>query len=243
MHATSARILTCLLLLEGTLAGCASLPTFGADLGKQEISGALQRPPYTAFKSFFGYIAPGAEPDEVLDGKKLFYVYAWVPSVTPELGVRMLSPAKRYSSPKDGDFVDAAFTDNPKSDVYFDTWIRLERCLAAVNPEDINKPCPQWVPFGENDDSAEVPEQPNGTRSNSLMRIHSSMDDPTKTLARGVYRIAFTTAKVGEVQGSYLVQVGAPIDLPGLALARSPAELVKALGPAGILSKQTPVAK
>ena len=231
---------TALLLTQG----CASLPTFGADLGKQEIGGAVQRPPYTTLKSFYGYVVPGAEPDEVIDAKKLFYVYAWVPSVTPELGLRMLSPAKRHGKPQVGDFVDGPFKVNADSDVYFDSWIRLERCLAAVNPEDIARPCAQWVPFGDNDDSAEVPEQPNGTRSNSLLRVHSSMDDPLKTLARGLYRIAFTTAKAGEVQGSYLLQMGAPIELPGMALARTPAELEKALGPGGgMLGKGHPIAR
>ncbi len=219
------------------LGGCASLPAFGSDLGKQEISGAVQRPAYVSMRSFYGHIIPGAEADEVVDGKKMFYVYVWVPAVTPELGVRMLSPAKSYASPQAGDFVDGTYLANKGSDVYFDTWIRLERCLAAVNPEDIMKPCAQWVAFAENDDSAEVPAQPNGTQSNALVRVQTSMDDPLKALVRGVYRIAFTAQKIGEVQGSFLAQVGAPVELPGMAMARTPAELTRALGDKGAVSR------
>ena len=224
-------------------AGCVSIPTFGSDLGKQEVAGVEQRPPYTSLASFYGYIIPGAEPDEMVEGKKVYYIYAWVPSVTPELGVRMLSPAKAYASPKDGDFVEGSYLANKSSDVYFDTWVRFERCLAAVNPEDITKPCAQWVAYGDNDDSAEVPAQPNGTRSNSVLRVQSSMDDPLKALVRGVYRIAFTSYKAGEVQGSYLAQLGAPVDLHGLAMARTPMELAHALGDKGAVAKDQPIAK
>lgn len=35
----------------------------------------------------------------------------------------------------------------------------------------------------------------------------------------GLYRIGFTTYKKGEVQGSFLAQVGAPLKLPGSAIS------------------------
>jgi hypothetical protein len=186
-------------------AGCAGLPTFGSDLGKQEAMGQEVRPPYTSVISYYGYVAPGSEPDEVRDGKKMYYLYLWVPAVAPEIGVRMLSPVKSLAKadPKK-DFIAPDYTANKDSDAYFDTWVRFERCLAAVNPEDITKPCAQWVTFGENDE-----------------------DDPLKALVRGMYRVAFTTYKVGEVQGTFLAQVGAPVDLPGTAIARNPADLAK----------------
>ena len=221
---------------------CASLPPFGSDLGKQQIQGEDVRPPYSSLASYFGFIMPGAEPDEVRDGKKMYYVYLWLPAVTPEMGVRMLSPVKGIAKPQStADFVDPAYDSNKDSDAYFDTWIRFERCLAAVNPEDITKPCAQWVTFGENDDSVELPAQPSGQKNNSVLRLANSNDDPLKTLVRGLYRIAFTTYKVGDVQGSYLIQVGAPVDLPGVVLARDTAELAKhASDKAGVLPQETP---
>ncbi|MGZ3905035.1 MAG: LipL32 family surface lipoprotein [Bacteroidia bacterium] len=44
----------------------------------------------------------------------------------------------------------------------------------------------------------------------------------------GLYRIGFTTYKVGEVQGSFVAQVGAPVKLPGVKIAKTLDELAKA---------------
>jgi len=175
--------------------------------------------------SYFGYIAPGSKPDEVVGGKKMYYLYLWVPVVAPEIGVRMISPVKGLAKPEKGDFVDPKFAANAETSDYFDTWVRLERCTAAINPEDISKPCGSWSKYGENDDSGELPAQPSGSKYNSLMRITSVPSQPLKALVRGMYRIGFTTYKVGEVKGSFLAQVGAPVKLPGTAIARTPAEL------------------
>jgi hypothetical protein len=213
-------------------AACAGLPTFGSDLGKTEMAGQEVRPPYTSVISYFGFIQPGQEPDETVDGKKMYYLYIWVPAVAPEIGVRMMSPVKGMAEPGKGDFVDPNYMANKDSADYFDTWVRFERCLAAVNPEDITKPCEQWVSFGENDDSSELPAQPSGSKYNSVLRLATSADDPMKALVRGMYRVGFTTYKVGDVKGTFLAQVGAPVELPGTAIARNPADLAKALAPA-----------
>jgi hypothetical protein len=37
----------------------------------------------------------------------------------------------------------------------------------------------------------------------------------------GLYRIGFTTYKRGEVQGSFLAQVGSPIKLPGVKMSNT----------------------
>ncbi len=150
---------------------------------------------------------------------------------------------KAFGAPKPLDFVDPTYQLNKRSDIYFDPWIRFERCLAAVNPEDILKPCAQWAAFGSNDDSSEVPAQPNGTRSNAVLRVKSSSDDPLKALVRGVYRIAIANDKGGEVQGSFIAQIGSPNDLHGLAMGRTPADLARAIGEKGSIAKETPIAK
>ena len=81
----------------------------------------------------------------------------------------------------------------------------------------------------KNDDSSEMPAQPSGSKYNSLMRITSSTSDPTHSLVMGLYRIGFTTYKTGEVQGSFLAQIGAPVKLPGVAIAAKPADLAAAV--------------
>ena len=59
------------------------------------------------------------------------------------------------------------------------------------------------------------------------MRITSDTSNPTKSLVMGLYRIGFTTYKTGEVQGSFLAQMGAPIKLPGVVVAVKPEEMIK----------------
>ncbi|MDO5969390.1 LipL32 family surface lipoprotein [Flavivirga aquimarina] len=80
--------------------------------------------PYTDMVSYLGYAAPGNE-DETKNGKKFYYIYAWLPAVAPELGIRMMSPVgktkiKNATKSK-------AYTDNTISSEYFDTYITLER--------------------------------------------------------------------------------------------------------------------
>jgi len=201
------------------------LPNFGADLGRKSVLGKEIRSPYMDMVSYFGYVAPGSEPDALVDGKKMYYLYLWIPAVAPEIGVRMISPVKGLAKPAKSDFVDPKFTANADTDDYFDVWVQLERCTAAINPADIAKPCRSWSKYGENDDSSELPAQPSGSKYNSLMRMSSVPSDPLKALVRGMYRVGFTSYKVGEVKGSFLAQVGAPVKLPGIAIARTPAEL------------------
>jgi hypothetical protein len=212
-------------LLAG-LAACTKLPPFGADLGKQVNARGTQRAPYATTVRYDGWVAPGSEPDEIRDGKKMFYLYAWIPANSPELGVRMVSPARLAGSPRrQVDFVEPEAAARKATSIYFDTWVRFERCLAAVDPEDIAKPCQQWVTFGENDDSDELPANPSGQKYNALLRVASNVDDPLRVLVRGMYRIAFTSYKVGEVQGTYAAEVGSVAPLLGAALARTPAAL------------------
>lgn len=60
------------------------------------------------------------------------------------------------------------------------------------------------------------------------MRITSEVSNPAKALVMGLYRIGFTTYKVGEVQGSFVAQVGAPVKLPGVKIAKTLDDLAKA---------------
>jgi len=220
-----------LCLAVGVAANAQKLDKFGADLAKKSVMGKEIRVPYTDLTSYFGYIKPGAAPDEVKAGKKMYYVYVWVPVAAPEIGLRMISPAPDSVKPTDKDYVTAAYTENAAdTKSFFDTWISFERAEGIFKLEDAAAKAKSatWTKIETNDDSSEMPAQPSGSKYNSLMRITSDTSNPTKSLVMGLYRIGFTTYKTGEVQGSFLAQIGAPVKLPGVAIAANPADLVAA---------------
>jgi hypothetical protein len=212
----------------GSTGGGGGLPTFGAELGKQSKGPITVRLPYTSVTSYFGYAKPGAEPDAVVEGRKTNYIYIWVPIVAPELGVRMISPVPKGMSPKDGDFVSPLYASEGTADTtnFFDTWIQLERADGILNPSDFSRAgSVNWTRLASNDDSSEMPKNPAGNAYNSLLRHESDLNDPLKMLVRGLYRVAFTTYKRGEVQGTFLAQLGAPIDLPGVVIGTNLEEM------------------
>lgn len=85
----------------------------------------------------------------------------------------------------------------------------------------------KWNVIDQNDDSGEMPAQPSGSKYNSLMRITSEVSNPLKALTAGLYRIGFTTYKKGEVQGSFMAEIGAPIKLPGVKISKTLEEITK----------------
>jgi hypothetical protein len=184
--------------------------------------------PYTDVVSYLGYAAPNTE-DEIKDGKKFYYVYVWIPLAAPELGVRMMSPVgdtKIKDATKSADYEkNAASTD------YFDTYITLERSNIVktedITPEKVKTAT--WTTLERNDDSGEMPKQPSGSSYNSLLRYKSEASDPAKAITIGLYRVGFTTYKTGEVKGTFLAEVGAPVKLPGVAVAKTIADLNAAI--------------
>lgn len=208
------------------------LDKFGADMGKKSAMGKEVRVPYTEVISYYGYIKAGATPDEVRDGKKYYYLYLWIPAVAPEIGIRMASPVPDKMAPEATDFVSDDFSANAAERTnYFDTWITLEKAGGVTASSDIvsKGKTAKWNAFDTNDDSSEMPAQPSGSKYNSLMRITSNTSDPLKSLTAGLYRIGFTTYKTGEVQGGFIAQVGAPVKLPGVKVAKDLESLSKAV--------------
>ncbi len=217
-----------LCLAVGMTATAQKLDKFGADLAKKSVMGKEIRVPYTDIQSYFGFIKPGAAPDEVVGGKKMYYVYVWVPVAAPEIGIRMISPAPDSVKPSDKDYVTADYTANAAdTKSFFDTWVVLERAEGITKIEDVagKAKTAKWNKIESNDDSSEMPAQPSGSKYNSLMRITSEVSNPMKSLVMGLYRIGFTTYKKGEVQGSFLAQIGAPVKLPGVAISADPTTL------------------
>lgn len=215
-------------LAFGITATAQKLDKFSAELGKKSIMGKEIRVPYTDMTSYFGYIKPGSKPDEVKGGKKMYYIYVWIPIAAPEIGIRMISPVPENVTPSDKDYVSTDYKVNTTDTKnFFDTWITLERADGIFKIEDVatKAKTANWTKIDSNDDSSEMPAQPSGSKYNSLMRITSDLSNPSKSLVLGLYRIGFTTYKTGEVEGSFLAQIGAPIKLPGVAVSVNPSEL------------------
>lgn len=225
---TKILILVTLLALGNAFnANAQKLKKFGSSIEKK-IGPKTIKVPYTDVVSYMGYASPGNE-DEVKDGKKFYYIYVWVPAIAPELGVRMLSPVGKTKIKKATKAT--AYNENAKSKDYFDTYITLERS-DIVSKENISEDAvknAKWITLESNDDSGEMPKQPNGSGYNSLLRYKSEAGDPLKALTVGLYRIGFTTYKTGEVKGTFLAQVAAPVKLPGVVMAKTIAEIKKGL--------------
>lgn len=201
------------------------LKKFGG-LTEKKIGPKTIKVPYTDIVSYMGYAAPGNE-DEVKDGKKFYYIYVWIPAVAPELGVRMMSPVGKTKIKKA--IQSEAYKKNAKSTDYFDTYITLERSdiISKNNISEEAVANANWTTLERNDDSSEMPKQPSGSTYNSLLRYKSEVSDPLKALTVGLYRIGFTTYKTGEVKGTFLAEVAAPIKLPGVVMAKTIEDLKK----------------
>ena len=201
------------------------LKKFGSSIEKT-VGPKTIKVPYTDVITYCGYAAPGNE-DETKDGKKFYYIYVWVPAVAPELGVRMVSPVGGNKVKKA--IKSTEFEANSSSTEFFDTYITLERST-ILTKKDINVETAKtatWTVLSSNDDSSEMPKQPSGNSYNSLLRYKSVASNPTKALTAGLYRIGFTTYKKGEVHGTFIAQVAAPVKLPGVVMAKSIEELLK----------------
>ncbi len=217
------------LLIIGSIAtvNAQKLSKFGG-LTEKKIGPKTIKVPYTDLVSYLGYAAPGNE-DETREGKKFYYIYVWIPAVAPELGVRMMSPVGKK---KIKNAIESkAYADNASSSEYFDTYITLERS-DIFSKDKISEAAvknAKWTVLERNDDSSEMPKQPSGSGYNSLLRYKSEASNPQKALTAGLYRIGFTTYKRGEVKGTFLAQVGAPIKLPGVVMAKTIEDLKKGL--------------
>jgi len=203
------------------------LKKFGSSIEKK-VGPKTIRVPYTDVITYLGYAEPGNE-DEIKEDKKFYYIYVWIPAVAPELGVRMMSPVG--SKTAKGATESAEYIAHKTSEDYFDTSTTLERS-DIVKKEGITEEgakSAKWIKLDSNDDSSDMPKQPSGNGYNSLLRYTSDAGDPLKALTAGLYRIGFTTYKKGEVKGTFVAEVAAPVKLPGVAMAKTIKELNEAL--------------
>ncbi len=176
-------------------------------------------------QSYFGYLAPGAEGDGTVDGKRIHRLWLWFPTHLDTLGVRMISPVGS-AKPGPGDLTADDYEANALSKAFFDPWFRLVRCASALNPEDLADPCTQWIELGTGVDSDKLPPLPNGQRGNAEVNLVADQADIHKALTRGMYRVSYA-AQSGSGDGTFLLQVGTDEALQGFAIATSQKELAR----------------
>ena len=213
----NASLLILLIFAASSTVNAQKLKAFGSSIEKK-VGPISKRVPYTDVVSYLGHAAPGTE-SEIKDGKKFYYIYLWVPAVAPELGLRMMSPAGNTKTKNP--IIADGYEDNKKSKDYFDTYITLERSSVFTKDGIAGSANATWTTLERNDDSGEMPKQPSGSSYNSLLRYKSKVGDPLKALTKGLYRIGFTTYKKGEVNGTFLAQIGSPVKLPGVVMSNT----------------------
>ncbi len=187
---------------------CAHLPPLAP--------GAAQ-PPYPTVASYFGYITPGTEPDVVADGVKLTVVYVRLPAATPGLAVRAVSPVGGLAQPRPGDSVARGYLAHADGPVAFDPSLRIERCVADTPPAPgAEEGCPAWQPLAESPELSH-PRAAAQPRHTALVRVEV---DHAQPLPAGLYRVGLTVARGSDVQGAFLLQVGAATSVSGIDFAR-----------------------
>jgi len=213
------------------LGGCASLSNaFGppAERPRPTVFPSSGKQPYASTVQYFGYLPSGASPDTAQGEEAAHSLYVWLPNATTELGVRVVSPVVGWTTRQEGDFADPGFDAHATDPTGFDPQVRLERCLHAMNPEDLQSRCEEWALLGENDDSQELPPQgEKGPRSNALLRVTSDPDEPLRALIRGLYRVSLWAGKAGTPAGTWWLQLGSAREASGIQLARSREELLQ----------------
>ena len=211
------------LAVATTLSACMSTGPALKSSNSKSVAGIEARVPYTNYTNYYGYVDKKSKPQGKYKGKDAYYLYAWVPAAVDEIGVSMVSPAA--NKPTDTDFVNASYTElhesNPNK--FFDTYLVLDR-LDIMDTAKIKKGGKSLQTLTYNDDSSELPTNPDGRSYNSLLRQVSDINNPTKALVRGVYRVSFTSFR-SAIEGSFEATIGT--NIPGVKVASSLEELHK----------------
>ena len=170
--------------------------------------------PELSVTQYFGYASAGTEAP--------LAVYLWLPMSTPELSVRMITPAlgprhmHRVRALTEPDYLAHA-----GEKTYFDPALSIARCPEVVLPSQVAEPCGQWVFLAENTDSPEAGRSPDGLWHNSAVRLTPHPSAPERSLDRGLYRLWVRPERGTVLRGTFTLEIGAPILLDGLVMARS----------------------
>lgn len=155
--------------------------------------------PYGDIKTFFAFIDSGSL------GSYPFIIYFEIPDSCEELGLRVFSPVPELTSPNKGDqSTENYFERKDKWGKTFDPAIKLFRAT-NYKPENhaVNKEY-NWQIIGNNDDSKEMPSQPNLKNGNALVRLTPK----SRQVPPGLYKVEIDDNKNANWFGSFMLNVG-----------------------------------
>ncbi|MBK8848345.1 MAG: hypothetical protein IPO27_18120 [Bacteroidetes bacterium] len=155
--------------------------------------------PYSDIKAFFAVIDSGSI------GSNYFTIYFEIPDSCEELGLRTFSPVPQLTSPNRGDLsTENYFERKVLWDKTFDPAIKLYRA-ANYKPQNhaVNKEY-AWQIVGSNDDSKEMPTQPNMKNGNALVRLTAK----SRLIPPGLYNVVIGDNKNTNWFGSFMLNIG-----------------------------------
>ena len=167
---------------------------------------------YQQYIRYFGFIS---EPTDVQDHpvrRTIGRLYFILTDSVTELGLRILSPVPQMAFPDKGDHVSENYFLNEKDKArFFNPQLRLY--LARPNPQLPAGQAEEWILLAENDNSRELPMQPDGKYGNALLRLYDKKDPSKKSIAAGTYKIELLNADSTTCSGSYIIEAGCTSEL------------------------------
>jgi hypothetical protein len=205
-----------------------SLVATAQRLSKFESSQTINgdRIPYDSQPAFFGCIADTIFLDSNSISSVMFYFY--LPDSAIEIGVRAISPVPDITSPRAGDNTDSSYYECATTNKgYFDTAIILQKGYLKTSklPSNIF----EWITSAQNDDSKDLPAQPNLLLRNSLLRKQTNSKKKDVKMSPGFFRVILTNSKSHFIVGTYLLQIGIAEKNKRLMLYNSIEDLEKSL--------------
>ncbi len=168
---------------------------------------------YQQYIRYFGFVSLPDNAQEYPAGRVVSRLFFSLTDSVTELGLRVLSPVPQMAFPDKGDLVSENYFPNEKDKArFFNPQLRLY--LARPNPQLPAGQAEDWILLAENDNSRELPMQPDGKYGNSLIRLYDKKDPLKKSIAAGTYKIELWNADSTLCSGSYIVEAGCISDLP-----------------------------
>jgi len=204
------------------------LETSAQRLSKFESSQVINsdRIPYTSQPGFYGCIADTIFLDSNNISSTVFYFY--LPDSAIEIGVRAISPVPDITSPRPGDNTDSSYYECATTNKgYFDPAIILQKGYLKTSklPSNIF----EWITIAQNDDSKDLPAQPNLLLRNALLRKQPNAKKKNSKLSPGYYRVVLTNNKSHYLIGTFLLQIAIVEKNKRLKLYNSIEDLEKSL--------------
>jgi hypothetical protein len=163
------------------------------------------RIPYTSQPAYYGCVGDTIFLDSININATVFYFY--LPDSAIEIGVRAISPVPDLTSPRPGDNTDSLFYECSSTNKgYFDPAIILQR--GRLKTSKLSANIFEWITITQNDDSKDLPAQPNLLMRNALLRKQPNTKRKNRKLSPGYYRVVLTNNKSHYIVGTFLLQIG-----------------------------------